>query len=52
MPGVIDNAYGALTFSPDSAWLYWVWRDENARPSKVFRGRPRGAAPMAKGGTP
>jgi oligopeptidase B len=39
---VIDNAYGALTFSPDSAWLYWVWRDENARPSKVFRRPSRG----------
>jgi oligopeptidase B len=40
-PDMIDNAYGALSFSPDSAWLYWVWRDENARPSKVFR-RPAG----------
>jgi oligopeptidase B len=37
LPGVIDNAYGAFTFSPDSKWLFWIWRDENARPSKVFR---------------
>jgi oligopeptidase B len=42
LPGAIDNAYGALTFSPDSAWLFWVWRDENARPSKVFRRLARG----------
>ncbi len=33
----VESAYGALTFSPDSRWLFWVWRDENARPSKVFR---------------
>jgi oligopeptidase B len=33
----IESAYGALAFSPDSRWLFWVWRDENARPSKVFR---------------
>ena len=39
----IESSYGALTFSPDSQWLFWIWRDENARPAKVFR-RP------AKGG--
>ncbi|RYG04443.1 MAG: S9 family peptidase, partial [Caulobacteraceae bacterium] len=32
---VIDSAYGDFTFSPDSQWLFWIWRDENARPSKV-----------------
>jgi oligopeptidase B len=29
----IASAYGDFTFSPDSAWLYWIWRDENARRS-------------------
>ena len=38
----IDSAYGDFTFSPDSAWLFWIWRDENARPSKVFRRSARG----------
>jgi oligopeptidase B len=33
----IESAYGSLVFSPDSQWLFWIWRDENARPSKVFR---------------
>src|SRR5258706_9501567 len=37
LPGAIENAYGAFAFSPDSRWLFWIWRDENARPSKVFR---------------
>jgi oligopeptidase B len=38
----IDNAYGDFCFSPDSAWLFWIWRDENARPSKVYRRPARG----------
>jgi oligopeptidase B len=38
----IDSAYGDFTFSPDSRWLFWIWRDENARPSKVFRRLARG----------
>jgi oligopeptidase B len=42
-----ESAYGALTFSPDSQWLYWIWRDENARPAKVFR---RPARPSKDGG--
>jgi oligopeptidase B len=33
----IESAYGSLAFSPCSQWLFWVWRDENARPAKVFR---------------
>ena len=41
---VIDSAYGAFVFSPDSQWIFWIWRDENARPSKVFRRPARGGA--------
>ena len=33
----IENAYGDFAISPDSQSLYWIFRDENARPSKVFR---------------
>ncbi|MFN4176001.1 S9 family peptidase [Phenylobacterium sp.] len=40
--GAIESAYGDFTFSPDGAWLFWIWRDENARPSKVFRRPARG----------
>ena len=42
LPDVIDSAYGDFDFSPDSRWLFWIWRDENARPSKVFRRPARG----------
>jgi len=38
----IESAYGDFCFSPDSQWLFWIWRDENARPSKVFRRPARG----------
>jgi oligopeptidase B len=44
----IESGYGALTFSPDSQWLFWIWRDENARPAKVFRRPSR----PGKGGRP
>jgi len=33
----IESAYGDFVFSPDSQWLFWIFRDENARPSKVYR---------------
>ncbi len=36
------NASGSFVLSPDSRWLFWVWRDENARPAKVFRRPARG----------
>ncbi len=38
----IESAYGDFAFSPDSQWIFWIWRDENARPAKVFRRAARG----------
>jgi oligopeptidase B len=38
----VESAYGDFVFSPDSRWLFWIWRDPNARPSKVFRRPARG----------
>jgi oligopeptidase B len=38
----VESAYGDFTFSPDSRWIFWIWRDENARPAKVFRRPARG----------
>ncbi|HEX3408246.1 MAG TPA: prolyl oligopeptidase family serine peptidase, partial [Caulobacteraceae bacterium] len=49
LPDVIDNAYGDFSFSACGAWLFWIWRDENARPSKVFR-RPARGGPEGEGG--
>jgi len=42
LPAVIESAYGDFTFSPDSQWLFWIWRDDNARPAKIFRRPARG----------
>ena len=42
LPDPVENAEGDFNFSPDAQWLFWVFRDENARPSKVFRRPVRG----------
>lgn len=39
---VIENGFGTFAFSPDSQWLYWIWRDSNSRPRKLFRRPARG----------
>ena len=39
--GPVSGA-GDFVFSPDSAWLFWIWRDDNARPARVFRRPARG----------
>ena len=44
LPEPIESATGAFTFSPDSEWLFWIWRDDNGRPAKVFRRPSRGGA--------
>ena len=42
LEGGPESASGSFVFSPDSRWLFWVWRNENARPAKVFRRPARG----------
>jgi oligopeptidase B len=42
LPDGPESASGAFAFSPDSSWLFWVWRDENARPARVYRRPARG----------
>lgn len=29
--------YGGLVFSPSSRWVYWIWRDAQNRPRRVYR---------------
>jgi oligopeptidase B len=38
----VESATGDFTWSPDSAWLFWILRDDNGRPAKVFRRPARG----------
>ncbi len=42
LPDGPTSASGSFVFSPDSTWLFWVWRDENARPARVYRRPARG----------
>ena len=42
LPAPVESSTGAFALSPDSRWLFWVWRDENGRPAKVFRRPARG----------
>ena len=32
-----DEGYGSLVWATDSRTVYWVWRDDSARPKRVYR---------------
>ena len=40
----IESAFGDFVFSSDSDWIFWVFRDADSRPAKVFRRLARGNA--------
>jgi oligopeptidase B len=42
LPAPIESCDGGFTFSPDSQYIFWTWRDENSRPAKVYRRPARG----------
>jgi oligopeptidase B len=42
LPGPVESSTGDFTFSPDSQWLFWTFRDENGRPTKIYRRPARG----------
>ena len=44
LPDAIESSTGDFVWSPDSAFLFWVWRDENGRSAKVYRRPARGGA--------
>jgi oligopeptidase B len=44
LPEPVESAGGDFLFSPCSQWLFWIWRDENGRPSKLYRRPVRGGA--------
>ena len=44
LPSPVESSTGDFVWSPDSAWLFWVWRDENGRSAKVFRRPALGTA--------
>lgn len=38
----IRDCTGDFVWTPDSSRLFWVWRDDNGRPAKVFRRHAHG----------
>jgi len=44
LEGPVETSTGDFAFSPDSEWLFWTFRDENGRPSKIYRRPARGGS--------
>ncbi len=42
LPNPVESATGNFTWSPDSQWLFWTFRDDNGRPTKIYRRPARG----------
>ena len=40
----VESATGAFAWSPDSRWLFWIWRDDHGRPARIYRRPARGGA--------
>ncbi|QDH17107.1 S9 family peptidase [Swingsia samuiensis] len=36
-PSPVESTTGSFTISPDSEWLFWIYRDDNGRPSRIYR---------------
>ena len=44
LPGPVESATGDFVFSPCSQWLFWIWRDAEGRPARLYRRPARGGA--------
>jgi oligopeptidase B len=42
LPGPVQSATGDFVFSPCAQWLFWIWRDEEGRPARLYRRPARG----------
>jgi oligopeptidase B len=42
LPEPVESATGGFAWSPDSRWLFWIWRDDHGRPAKIYRRPARG----------
>ncbi|MEZ6022226.1 MAG: hypothetical protein R3C16_02155 [Hyphomonadaceae bacterium] len=42
MANPIANCTGDFCWSPDSQFIFWIFRDDNGRPAKVYRRAARG----------
>ena len=44
LPRPIESATGGFVFSPCSRWLFWIWRDAEGRPARLYRRPARGGS--------
>jgi oligopeptidase B len=44
LPEPVESSAGDFCWSPDSQWLFWIWRDEEGRPARLYRRAARGGA--------
>jgi oligopeptidase B len=42
LPNPVESATGDFVFSPCSQWLFWIWRDAEGRPARLYRRPARG----------
>jgi len=42
LPRPIESSTGDFAFSPCGAWLFWIWRDPEGRPARLYRRPARG----------
>jgi oligopeptidase B len=42
LPEPVESSTGDFCWSPDSRWLFWIWRDEQGRPARLYRRPARG----------
>jgi oligopeptidase B len=40
----VESSTGDFAWSADSRWLYWIWRDAEGRPARLYRRPARGGA--------
>lgn len=40
----VESSTGDFAWSPDGQWLFWTYRDENARPARIYRRPARGGS--------
>ncbi|MGZ3367032.1 MAG: S9 family peptidase, partial [Caulobacteraceae bacterium] len=42
LPRPVESSTGDFVFSPCSQWLFWIWRDAEGRPARLYRRPVRG----------
>ncbi|HEY4032056.1 MAG TPA: S9 family peptidase [Caulobacteraceae bacterium] len=42
LPRPVESSTGDFVFSPESQWLFWIWRDAEGRPARLYRRPVRG----------